>query len=241
VADHDVTFGEALKARVTANLAGFVRHTIAPDGRRPAAVAAVLLPDDDWRACFLLTRRTATLRAHARQWALPGGRIDAGETSEEAALRELREEVGLALDASSVLGLLDDYGTRSGFIITPVVALVSPGHAIRLNAFEVADAFEEPDIAKADVPGEVACRTGAGIGLPIALGVGQGGDYLLCGANLALEARHCEIPRGDGEVFAIGWRTFCGQGTPFCSGGFSLTDRKYPCEAMTNTRRLTPP
>ncbi|HEY7540458.1 MAG TPA: CoA pyrophosphatase, partial [Methylomirabilota bacterium] len=115
-------FDEALRARVRTNLAGFTRQAIAPDGRRPAAVAVVLLPDDDGRACFLLTRRTATLRAHARQWALPGGRIDAGETIEGAALRELREEVGLALEPSAVLGLLDDYGTRSGFIITPVVA-----------------------------------------------------------------------------------------------------------------------
>src|SRR5207253_11221089 len=100
------------------NLAGFARQPIAPDGRRPAAVAVVLLPDEEGRACFLLTRRTATLRAHARQWALPGGRIDAGETAEGAALRELREEVGLGLEASAVLGFLDDYGTRAGFINT---------------------------------------------------------------------------------------------------------------------------
>src|SRR5439155_1209245 len=93
----------ALRARVQENLAGFERRPIAPDGRRPAAVAVVLLPDDEGRACFLLTRRTATLRAHARQWALPGGRIDAGESSEDAALRELREEVGLVLDAGAVL------------------------------------------------------------------------------------------------------------------------------------------
>ena len=69
-------FDEALRARVQKNLAGFTRQAIAPDGRRPAAVAVVLLPDEEGRACFLLTRRTATLRAHARQWALPGGRID---------------------------------------------------------------------------------------------------------------------------------------------------------------------
>jgi 8-oxo-dGTP pyrophosphatase MutT (NUDIX family) len=81
----------------------------------------VLLPDDEGRACLLLTRRAATLRSHTRQWALPGGRMDPGETAEGAALRELREEVGLALDGGAVLGLLDDYPTRSGYVITPVV------------------------------------------------------------------------------------------------------------------------
>jgi 8-oxo-dGTP pyrophosphatase MutT (NUDIX family) len=154
VTGHDGTFDEALRARVTANLAGFDRQAIAPDGRRPAAVAAVLLPDDDGRACFLLTRRTATLRAHARQWALPGGRIDAGETSQEAALRELQEEVGLTLDATSVLGLLDDYGTRSGFIITPVVVWAGEKTELTPNPAEVANLYRVPlaDLDKPDVP-----------------------------------------------------------------------------------------
>ncbi len=72
-------------------------------------------------AAFFLCRRASRLRAHAAQWALPGGRLDAGETAVEAALRELDEEVGVSLSESSVLGLLDDYPTRSGYIITPVV------------------------------------------------------------------------------------------------------------------------
>ena len=88
-----------MRARARANLAAFERRAHAAEGRRPAAVALVLLPDDEGRACFLLTRRAPTLRAHARQWALPGGRLDPGETAEEAALRELDEEVGLTLDA----------------------------------------------------------------------------------------------------------------------------------------------
>lgn len=72
-------------------------------------------------AAFLLCRRASRLSSHAAQWALPGGRLDPGETAVEAALRELDEEVGVALPDSAVLGLLDDYPTRSGYVITPVV------------------------------------------------------------------------------------------------------------------------
>lgn len=147
-------FDDALRARVQRNLAGFSRQPIPPDGRRPAAVAVVLLSDDEGRACFLLTRRTATLRAHARQWALPGGRLDAGETAQDAALRELREELGLPLAASSVLGLLDDYGTRSGFIITPVVAWAAATVELAPNPDEVAHVYRVPlaELDKPDVP-----------------------------------------------------------------------------------------
>jgi 8-oxo-dGTP pyrophosphatase MutT (NUDIX family) len=117
-------------------------------------VAAVLLPDAEGRACFLLTRRAAALRAHARQWALPGGRLDAGEGPVEGALRELKEELGLALGADAVLGLLDDYGTRSGFILTPVVLWADGDVALAPNAAEVASVHRVPlsDLDSADVP-----------------------------------------------------------------------------------------
>ena len=145
---------DALLARARANLAGFDHRTIAPDGRRRAAVAVVLLADQEGRACFLLTRRAATLRAHARQWALPGGRIDQGEGAERAALRELEEEVGLVRDATAVLGLLDDYGTRSGFVITPVVVWCGGDVELTANPDEVASVYRVPlaDLDHPDVP-----------------------------------------------------------------------------------------
>src|SRR6267143_7098231 len=107
-----------LRERWVTHLEAFERRALPADGRRPAAVAVVLLSDDAGRACFLLTRRAAGLRKHAKQWALPGGRLEPGESALDAARRELSEEVGLALGADAALGLLDDYPTRSGFLIT---------------------------------------------------------------------------------------------------------------------------
>ena len=145
---------DALLDRARANLSAFERLALPDDGRRRAAVAQVLLYDEEGRACFLITRRAATLRKHTGQWALPGGRLDAGETAERAALRELKEEVGLVLDESTVLGALDDYGTRSGFIITPVVVWGGLVGELIPNPAEVAKIFRVPleDLEGPDVP-----------------------------------------------------------------------------------------
>jgi 8-oxo-dGTP pyrophosphatase MutT (NUDIX family) len=107
-----------------------------------AAVAIVLVQADAAAdgAAFVLTRRASSLRSHRGQWALPGGRCDAGETPVVAALRELHEELGLALGADQVLGLLDDYPTRSGYLITPVVVWGGAGAMLTPNPGEVASA-----------------------------------------------------------------------------------------------------
>ena len=144
----------ALLDRARAHLGAFDRVALPDDGRRRAAVAQVLLADDEGRACFLITRRAATLRNHTGQWALPGGRVDTGETAADAALRELREEVGLTLEVGAVLGLLDDYGTRSGYIITPVVVWGGMVGELVPNPAEVAKIFRVPldDLEGPDVP-----------------------------------------------------------------------------------------
>jgi 8-oxo-dGTP pyrophosphatase MutT (NUDIX family) len=103
---------------------------------------------------LILTRRALGLRNHPDQWALPGGRVDAGETAEQGALRELVEEVGLELGPSAVLGRLDDFITRSGFVITPVVVWGGAAPKLVANAVEVASIHRIPvsEFMRADAP-----------------------------------------------------------------------------------------
>ncbi len=150
----ELRFEAVLQERVRSNLAAFERRALPLEGRRGAAVAVTLLADAEERACFLLTRRSARLRAHGGQWALPGGRIDPGESAAEAALRELAEELDLRLPAQSLLGLLDDYASRSGYVITPVVVWAGVAERIRPNPSEVAAAYRVPlvELERADAP-----------------------------------------------------------------------------------------
>ena len=145
---------DELRERMRANLEGFERRPHEDSDLRAAAVAVVVVGDDAERACFVITRRAPKLRAHGGQWALPGGRLDPGETASEAALRELSEEVGLLLTADSVLGHLDDYPTRSGYVITPVVVWGGAHAVLEPNPQEVAAAYRVPlaELERPDVP-----------------------------------------------------------------------------------------
>jgi len=131
------------RAELAAHLAGFQRVGIAGPGLRAASVAVCVLIQDDVPG-LLITRRAAGLRNHAGQWALPGGSRDPGESVEEAALRELHEETGVVAEADSVLGILDDYVTRSGFLITPVVVWGGPAGTLTRQAAEVAQMYVIP-------------------------------------------------------------------------------------------------
>jgi 8-oxo-dGTP pyrophosphatase MutT (NUDIX family) len=138
------TYGLDLAERVRTNLAAHDRMAIELDGRASAAVTLTLLPDDDGAACFLLTRRASRLRNHAGQWALPGGRLEPGESAADGALRELAEEVGLVLPEEAVIGALDDYATRSGFVITPVVVWAGLVEELVPDPEEVAAVYRVP-------------------------------------------------------------------------------------------------
>jgi 8-oxo-dGTP pyrophosphatase MutT (NUDIX family) len=150
-------FDHATRRNIAERCAAFARapgSEPAPALKRAAVAIALTKAGGSNGTALLLTLRAAGLRAHSSQWALPGGRCDDGETQVMAALRELHEELGLELGADDVLGLLDDYPTRSGYLITPVVvwagtsAAMSPNpeevasvHRIALDDIEQADAF----------------------------------------------------------------------------------------------------
>jgi 8-oxo-dGTP pyrophosphatase MutT (NUDIX family) len=159
---------DSLKSLIQKHLDAFAVHQPEPGQYRAAAVAVAVADEgkgaglegfarhDTWstEAALILTRRSGKLRNHAGQWALPGGRIDIGETPEEAALRELAEEVDLHLDSSHVLGRLDDFVTRSGFAITPVVVWAGPARELTPNLDEVASIHRIPvhEFMRADAP-----------------------------------------------------------------------------------------
>jgi 8-oxo-dGTP pyrophosphatase MutT (NUDIX family) len=127
-------------------------HSLQPEGSplprpalpRPAAVLVPIVTHEDGPT-VLLTERTTHLRDHSGQIAFPGGKIDDGDASAlETALREAEEEIGLERRFVRPLGYLDSYLSSTGYIVLPVVGLVTPGFCLTLNTYEVADAFEVP-------------------------------------------------------------------------------------------------
>ena len=126
-------------------------HSLDPDGsavipppphRRAAVLVPVVARAEGLQ--LVLTQRSAHLRDHSGQVALPGGKIDPAETPREAALREAEEEIGLAPQAVRPLGYLDPYLSATGFLVSPVIGLVDPGARFRANPAEVAEIFEVP-------------------------------------------------------------------------------------------------
>ena len=130
-------YGLDLRQQIVTNLHLHSRREHALDARKHAAVAIVLVDGGEHGACFLLCRRASRLNAHAGQWALPGGRLDPGEDALTAALREVDEELGIQLTDDALVGWLDDYPTRSGYVITPVVLWAGGAPAINASPHEV--------------------------------------------------------------------------------------------------------
>jgi len=136
------------------NLSSFERIAAAHGELMRAAVACAIVRGTGGEASFVITRRSERPGRHSGQWALPGGRTEKGEDAPQAALRELEEEVGLRAREEDVLGVLDDYQTRSGFVITPVVVWVESRTPLVPDPNEVAAAYEVPlaSLEAPDVP-----------------------------------------------------------------------------------------
>jgi 8-oxo-dGTP pyrophosphatase MutT (NUDIX family) len=165
---HNMPCNEDLFNHIKSNLERFTRRSQEQENLKRAAVAITIVDIDHnpdlydiphkstWNrnAAIILTRRASRLKNHAGQWALPGGRMDAGENPAETALRELEEEVGLRLDVGRVIGHLDDYSTRSGFIISPVVIWGGTGLTLTPNHAEVESIHRIPlaEFLRTDAP-----------------------------------------------------------------------------------------
>lgn len=151
-------FGTTLRRRISANVAAFDARQRLDDGLKRAAVAVLLVDAGDGGAAMVLTRRASGLRRHSGQWALPGGRVDTGETIEQAARREIAEEIGVELPHDDVVGRLDDYPTRSGYLITPVVVWTDRADDLVANPDEVAAIHRIPltELDRPDSPQFVA-------------------------------------------------------------------------------------
>ncbi|MGA8050768.1 MAG: CoA pyrophosphatase [Burkholderiales bacterium] len=139
-----LAFDSRLRARLAGNLARLEHAALERRELKRAAVCVVVTDDGRGEAALLLTRRAEHLSTHSGQFALPGGRMDEGESALDAARREALEEIGLELAAEAFLGRLDDYPTRSGYLITPLVAWLPGGVALVPNPAEVARIYRVP-------------------------------------------------------------------------------------------------
>ena len=138
-------FNPVLRRSISESIARFVPARRKATRLRRAAVAIVVAKEPETgQASVIVTLRPANLRRHSAQYALPGGRLDEGETEIEAALRETSEELGLDLNQRDILGRLDDFPTRSGFQISPFVAWCQDDVTLRPDPAEVADVFFIP-------------------------------------------------------------------------------------------------
>jgi len=166
--NQELACDQALRQHIAFHVQRFRARPREAQGRRHAAVALTVvdlafgagvygmpaLSGWSGEAALILTRRASGLENHAGQWALPGGRLEQGENPEQAALRELEEEVGLGLDPGMVIGRLDDFVTRSGFLITPVVVWAGPNHSLKPNPAEVRSIHRIPvsELLRPDAP-----------------------------------------------------------------------------------------
>ena len=170
---------------------------------RTAAVGVVLVDDDLGQACFVLTRRTSSLRRHSGQWALPGGRIEADESPVDAARREILEEVGLDLPSAALLGRLDDFLSRSEHLIAPFVFWADDSARLKANPQEVAAVYRVP-LEHLERPGNPLrdpllrfAVLGTTVYAPTAA-------ILLQFRELALRGRHVQVSHEEQPRFA--WR-----------------------------------
>jgi 8-oxo-dGTP pyrophosphatase MutT (NUDIX family) len=214
---------DQLREHIRQNLARFVPAVADVDENLRASVAVTVtdagfgadLPGlprhDSWAsaATLILTRRSARLRRHPGQWAFPGGRLDAGETALQTALREMDEEVAVALAPDAVLGRLDDFVTRSGFVMTPFVVWGGPGLAVTPNPAEVASVHRIPltEFLRADAP-----RLDASAGEHPVLRMPVGDDHIAAPTaaiiyqfrEVCLLGRHTRVAHFEQPEFA--WR-----------------------------------